>query len=129
MEGRFSMGGSDFGASLRRRTRIVAVMAASLIVARARVSAAAETPAEALFEEARKLMVDGRYAEACPKLAESERLDPGIGTEFNLARCYELEGRLASAWTAYRNVAVSTHAAGQTAREALAHERVKALEP
>src|SRR5262245_52463521 len=42
----------------------------------AEVSAAAE----ALFEVGRDLMKDKKYSEACPKLKESLRLDPAVGT-------------------------------------------------
>jgi hypothetical protein len=81
-------------------------------------------PADAakLFDEARVLMADGQYAEACAKLEASEAQDPGIGTEFNLARCYELVGRFASARGMYRRVVEETHAAGQTEREVVAHD-------
>jgi serine/threonine-protein kinase len=85
--------------------------------------------AQALFDEARRLMASGAYAEACPKLAESQRLDPGIGTLFNLADCYERTGRLASAWAAYLEVAAATKTAGQVAREEVARDRATALEP
>jgi hypothetical protein len=76
--------------------------------------------AELLFEQGRALMADGRYAEACPKLEKSQERDPGIGTEFNLARCYELQGRLASALAMYRRVADESRAAGQADRESVA---------
>jgi len=89
----------------------------------ARVGAdAGGTEAEQLFEQARTLMDQGRYPEACAKLESSEALDPGIGTEFNLARCYELQGRLASARAMYRRVMEETHAAGQSERETVARD-------
>jgi hypothetical protein len=81
-----------------------------------------ETDADRLFDQARTLMGEGRYAEACAKLEGSEAQDPGIGTEFNLARCYELAGRLASARAMYRRVMEETHAAGQTERETVARD-------
>ncbi len=74
-------------------------------------------------------MLKGSFAEACAKLERSEALDPGIGTQFNLARCYDLSGRLASAYAAYERVVAETHAAGQTSREAIARDLAAALEP
>src|SRR4051794_25809493 len=61
--------------------------------------------ARALFAEARKLMAAERYDEACPKFEESLRLDQGIGTQFNLAHCWEKQGRTASAWGMFLDVA------------------------
>ena len=58
--------------------------------------------ARALFAEGRNLMADERYAEACPKFEESLRLDHGMGTQFNLAHCWEKLGRTASAWSMAR---------------------------
>jgi hypothetical protein len=53
--------------------------------------------AQALFDEAKRMLDDGQAAAACPKLEESLRLDVGIGTRYHLARCYELTRRTASA--------------------------------
>lgn len=85
--------------------------------------------AQALFDEARKLMAQGRHAEACPKLEESQRLDPGVGTQFNLAACYEATGRTASAWSLFLDVASEAKRAAERARENVARERAHALEP
>ncbi|MCL2451247.1 MAG: hypothetical protein FWD17_20060, partial [Polyangiaceae bacterium] len=57
-------------------------------------TASEEAAAEALFEQGRDLMLAGRVAEACPKFAESERLDPAPGTLLNLATCYERNGQV-----------------------------------
>lgn len=89
----------------------------------------ARAAAAALFDEARRSMAAGKNAEACPKLEVSQRLWPGIGTLFNLARCYEAVGRTASAWTTYRDVLGQAVAAGQTRRADVIRERVQALEP
>jgi len=85
--------------------------------------------AQALFDRARALMDQGRAADACPKLEESQRLDPKSGTLLNLARCYEQVGKLASAWTKYLEAAPAAHAAGNLEREAVARERAGALVP
>ncbi|WP_438021712.1 hypothetical protein [Sorangium sp. So ce233] len=85
--------------------------------------------AQALFDAARQLMAQGKYADACPKLEESQRLDPGIGTQFNLATCYEQLGRTASAWSTFLDVAGAAKAAGQVEREKVARQRATALEP
>jgi len=84
--------------------------------------------ARALFAEGRSLMDDERYAEACPKFEESLRLDHGMGTQFNLAHCWEKLGRTASAWALFLDVAAAAKAGNQQQREAAARERAKALE-
>jgi len=70
-----------------------------------------------------------RFDEACPKLEESLRLDQGIGTQFNLAHCWEKQGRTASAWALFLDVAAAARASNQEKRETAARERASALEP
>jgi hypothetical protein len=59
----------------------------------ASVASADETPdkvrAAALFAEGRRLMAAEEYAAACPKLAESQALDPAPDTAFDLGICYQ----------------------------------------
>ena len=85
--------------------------------------------ARALFAEARRLAAGGDYGAACPKFEESLRLDPGIGTSFNLADCLQHLGRTASAWARFLDVAAVTKAAGQPDRERVARARAAALAP
>ena len=85
--------------------------------------------AQTLFYDARNLMTAGKYAEACPKLEESLRLDSGLGTQFNLAECNEHLGKIATAWAGFLEVAGQAKIANQAEREKLARKRALALEP
>ena len=53
--------------------------------------------AEALFDQGVRLMKQNNFAEACPKLEESDRIDPAVGTLLYLGECYERVGKTASA--------------------------------
>jgi hypothetical protein len=83
--------------------------------------------AEALFTEGRAAAKRGEFVTACPKFAESFRLDPAPGTLLNLADCEEATGKIASAWLHYRQVAEMFPKTDD--RVAYAHQRVQALEP
>ena len=96
---------------------------------RAQVAPAARAAAQALFDQARALTAAGSYAEACPKLDESQRLDPSIGTQFYLADCLEHDGKLASAWGNYIEAADRAKLAGQADRESFARKRAELLAP
>lgn len=93
------------------------------------VDAERAAAAEALFDEGKRLMSMSKFAEACPKFAESERLDHGVGTLLNLAHCYEQNGQIASAWAEFRGAAAAASAAGQDEREGIARERESLLAP
>lgn len=84
--------------------------------------------AQALFSEARALMEQGRYAQACPKLEESSRLDAGIEAELSLADCNEHLGKTASAWAGFLAVAAQAKASNLPEREKVARKRALALE-
>jgi hypothetical protein len=85
--------------------------------------------AEALFRSGRELMQQGDYAHACPKFAESNRIDPKLGTLLNLALCDENLGKTASAWAEYVQASQTARRLGQTQREQIAREKATALEP
>ncbi|HLK36187.1 MAG TPA: hypothetical protein VKU41_05500 [Polyangiaceae bacterium] len=85
--------------------------------------------AQALFDQAKKAMAAHRYAEACPKLEESVRLQEAMGALLNLADCYEREGKLASAWSKFLELSTKARAAGQTVRARIGKERAAALAP
>src|SRR5215207_9774287 len=85
--------------------------------------------AQALFDEGRRLMTEGKLGEACPKLAASQKLDPGAGTLMNLATCYEKNGQLASAWATFKEAAAASRASGHADWEQAARGRADKLEP
>ena len=120
------------GNTRRLRPAVLAALVTATLGAATRPARAAGgdvASAEVLFEESRRRMAEGDYAAACPKLEESQRLAPAVGTEFNLADCWEHVDRLASAWAAFLEVAELTHRRGETERERLARDRAAALEP
>ncbi len=105
-------------------------LAFSLALLGSQRSAHADTAAaQALFDQGKKLVAAGKYAEACPKFAESQKLDPGIGTKYNLADCYEHIGKLATAWGLFLEVAAEAKADDQAEREKVARGRANALKP
>lgn len=57
----------------------------------------AEAKAEELFNKAVELSELRNYDDACPLLAESQKLDPRAGTLYALADCERLGGKIASA--------------------------------
>lgn len=84
--------------------------------------------AEVLFNDGRKLMGEHKFDEACPKLQESLRLDPGIGVALYLGECYVHAGKTASAWGAFREAAALAKRA-KDPREKVAQSRAAAIEP
>lgn len=113
------------------RTAPLAVAALALVSAsRLRVEADAKSsPAVQLFNEARKLMTDKNFAAACPKLEESYKLDPAVGTTFNLALCYEKTDRLATAYEWYGKAADQATRAKQQPRVDFARQELARLDP
>ena len=82
--------------------------------------------AEALFDKGREAMAAGDYDTACQQLRESDRLEPAVGTRFNLANCEEKRGRLGTAWTLFKSVLNDLPASDE--RRPYAQERVEALD-
>jgi hypothetical protein len=84
--------------------------------------------ADALFKEGKKLMGEKRYADACEAFEKSYKLDPGIGAQLNIAKCYEEWGKIGRAFVAYQAAEKMAKDASDS-REAKIHELVVALEP
>ncbi|MEO8183218.1 MAG: tetratricopeptide repeat protein [Deltaproteobacteria bacterium] len=85
--------------------------------------------AEALFRQAKSLMGQGQYAEACEKFSASQSLEPGLGTLLYLGDCYEHAGRFASALSTFAEARQFAQSRNDAEREHLASVRSAALEP
>lgn len=118
-----------------RRTRLLAATLFVAVAAAAPRDAHAQTKpenaaaAQQLFDDAIGLMKAGKAQEACPKLEASQKLDPGMGTQFRLGECYEQSARLASAWSVFVEVADAAKQAGMADREVQARKRAEVLQP
>ena len=104
------------------------VLAASLAQAQPKPQA---SEAETLFNNARDLMSQQRFADACPMLSRSNQLMPAVGTALNLGVCSEKLGRTASAMLAYKEALDLAEQMGpsEKKRVQMARERITALEP
>lgn len=86
-----------------------------------------------LFDRGTQHLEAKRYAQACPLLAESYRLDPQLGALFTLAECEAKRGRSATALARYEEYLTlyaklpPAKKARQGDRESIARAQVKAL--
>lgn len=119
------------GLRSRSTSRTVAAVAAFVAATALASNAGAQNAAaaDALFQKGKEAFDAKRYAEACPAFAESYRLDPVSGSLVALASCYEAEGKLASAWSRYGELAALADREGKKERADAARARVKELEP
>jgi hypothetical protein len=88
-----------------------------------------EARAMELFTDGVRLLEKGSYAEACAKLAESQKLSPGGGTALNLGYCNEKLGRTATAHALYREALARATAQGRSDRADRARQKVTEIEP
>ena len=98
-------------------------------LARAEPTAQDKARAEFLFRDGKKLLSQGRYAEACAKLGESYLLEPTPGTLLNVAVCHEQEGKTATAWAEFSQSVELAERDRRDDRAQLAREHKSALEP
>ena len=111
------------------RILIIALIGAPSLALAQPKSGETSVAAETLFREGKRLMKDGNLAEACDKLAASDRIEESVGTLLNLADCREKNGQLATAWASFLRAASIARTTGDGAREAEARRRASALEP
>jgi Tetratricopeptide repeat len=107
----------------------VLLVSFALLTSVASRAAAQEGSSTTFFAEGQRLMAQGKFQEACPKFEKALALNPGAGTKFNLAECYEKIGRLAASFTLFREVEDVTRQVGQKERSGVAKQRADALEP
>jgi len=84
---------------------------------------------EKLFVDAQEALKAGRVSEACTKFAESNRVDPQLGTLLNLAACHEKDHKPTSAWSEYTQLVDLATKAGDAGRADYARKRAAALAP
>lgn len=91
--------------------------------------------AESLFQKGVAEMEAGKFSDGCPKIAESQRLDPHDGTLMAMADCEDRWGHTATAVGLYENYLRNVESMApelkkkHAARAKRAGERKKALEP
>ncbi len=118
------------GMRLMGRTCAAALLALALTAAASSAGAQDNAAAaQARFEEGLTLLRAGRFADACPKLEESLRLEVASGTKYRLAECYEGLGRLAAALRLYREVIDETRGANRPDREQQVRAKIEKVEP
>jgi hypothetical protein len=102
---------------------------ASAVAPAAQTSTPDKAAADVLFSKGRKLIAEGKVADACRAFEESYRLDPADGTLINLGVCHADEGRIATAWGELKESLTRAKKTGNAAREQLAQSRLQEIEP
>jgi hypothetical protein len=113
---------------MKRRISVVAALAVTLF-SPVRATAQDKAAAEEAFRNGRRLLEQGKQAEACEAFGLSQKLDPAVGTLLNLANCHEAIGKTASAWAEFTEAADRAARAGQRRRVEEAKRRAQRLEP
>ncbi|MGZ3477763.1 MAG: hypothetical protein ACXWUG_31265 [Polyangiales bacterium] len=113
------------------RSDSLAILLSALLLAaplRAEPTTVQKSTADALFKEGKKAMDAKDWDSACPKLAESHRLQPGGGGVLALALCHEQQKRFASALAEYKEAVFLARRDKRKDREDAASQKVVELE-
>ena len=92
----------------------------------ARPAFAQKVEADAAFQRGRALMDKGEIAQACVEFEASMRFEAQMGTLYNLALCHEQLGKVATAYSEFKELSVNDP---NKARGKDAAKHAKALEP
>ncbi len=114
------------GAGKGMAARVAAAAAMAVVLASGAAHADDKGKAIALFDEGQKEMKAGNYAKACKAFEASNRVSPDSGTRGSLARCYTQLGKIASAWSLWREL---SDTAPTPALRADAEAQARKLEP
>jgi len=85
--------------------------------------------ADELFREGKRLLESGHVDDACPKLAESMKSDPALGTLLYLGACHEKQGLTASAFAEFSSASEWARRTNRSDRLQFAERHKAALEP
>jgi len=109
---------------------LLLLLAAVLMPQSAEAQSVAEKKVMAaqLFDDAQASAAKSDFTQACAKYAESQRLDPQLGTLLYLGDCYDKIGKTASAWATFKD-AVEIASRRRDERETPARARLAELEP
>jgi hypothetical protein len=119
-----SIAATERNGGRRGRRGTAALVLAALMLLGTGSAVAQDADAEALFTEGEALETAGKVPEACDAFEASNRIEPRAGTLIRLGQCRETQGRLASAWSAYKDALTRVK---DPAKRAVAEQRVASL--
>ena len=111
---------------MRLRTTLIVTAACSLFALPAQADG--KSDAARLFKEGQELMKAQKFADACPKFEDSQKLDAQLGTVLNLAFCREKLGSTWLSWLAYRDAELRADSVGKKDRAEFARQHLAELE-
>jgi len=114
----------------QRRSRLAELAVVIGIALPALAWGQASPQAEALFRDGKRLMKEGKLAEACGALEGSERAEHNVATVLSLADCREKNHQYAAAWALFLQADSQTRGdASKAMLNTTAKRRAQALEP
>jgi len=124
------LGPRAFGAQRGALASLLSALALAAVVGLTPAALAEnKTHSDALFEEGRALLQQGKVEAACAKFADSMKIDPSVGALVNLGHCHEVQGKSATAWNEYQRAVALADAEGQADRAKAARDLGAKIEP